>query len=75
MLSLRRLESPRATKSIGADFEAILVPKMVQNALNLGSKMRPLRLLGGLWAAKSIFERFLNDFGAHVEAMLEANIV
>ena len=50
------------------------MPKMVQNGLNFGSEMRPLRLLGGLWAAKSIFERFLNDFGAHVEAMLEAQI-
>ena len=50
------------------------MPKMVQNELNLGSKMRPLRLLGGLWAAKSIFDCFLSDVGAHVEAMLEAKI-
>ena len=74
MLSLRRLDGPRATKLIRAGFEAKLVAKMVHNGLIWGSKMRPLRLLGGLWAAKSICECFLSDFGAHVEAMLEANI-
>ncbi len=57
-----------------SNVEAKLVPKMVQNGLDFGSKMRPLRLLGGLWVAKSIFERFLSDFGPHVEAMLEAKI-
>ena len=46
-------------------------PKSAQ----IGPKIGPWRLLGGLWAAKSIFERNLSDFEAYVEAMLEAKIV
>ena len=37
--------------------------------------MGPWRLLGGLWAAKSDFERILSDFGSHVGPMLEAQTV
>ena len=41
----------------------------------VGRKMGPLRLIGGLRAAKLDLERVLDDIGTHVGAMLEPKIV
>ena len=57
MLSLRRLDGPRATKSIGADFERIFGAQNGPKCAQFEVKNASLRLLGGLWAAKSIFVR------------------